>query len=479
MFYPLFKRIEHLFKFGEFSNMIKSDYILEHQLESGKLILFNTVLFRLVVLNRSEYNSWESNDLSGIPLEKSEFLRFHYFVFDDLSQKQAIQGRIKKVLVRKKNCLPFVVFMLTERCNLACVYCFQNRVIGERKLEFTKEGVDYFINALLELQSTHTKPDNYSISIFGGEPLLPHNTSILSYLYDKLDKHGFDTDIVTNATNLPHFDEFFSKFGHRTKSIITTIDGPARIHDQKRPYRNGQGSYQRIVENLKWLVKHYPGIKININVLLDLTNVNLIPELITSLLAEGLYNQPGVLLRFGRIQNRLNPADNSTDELPYTHYYPTLLNLQDICSEITDDMLIGSEMAFLGHLYRSWKSQTPLIPSLNGCKAVYPGRYCFYPDGKVYTCTDIAGISEYAIGSFIPQFEFNDNSNGWKHYSVVDLKKCRNCKYLVICNGGCLVTNLCVNNDVQYSYCLDYERSLTLFFDCLQQKGFFNERNYC
>jgi len=200
-------------------------------------------------------------------------------------------------------------------------------------------------------------------------------------------------------------------------------------------------------------------------VLLDLTNVNLIPELITSLLAEGLYNQPGVVLRFGRIQNRLNPADNSTDELPYTHYYPTLLNLQDICSEITDDMLIGSEMAFLGHLYRSWKSQTPLIPSLNGCKAVYPGHYCFYPDGKVYTCTDIAGISEYAIGSFIPQFEFSDNSNCWKHYSVVDWEKCRNCKYIVICNGGCLVTNLCVIHDVQNSYCLDFELILKEYLE--------------
>ena len=113
--------------------MIKSDFILEHQLESGNFILFLRVLFRLVVLNRSEYKSWESNDLSGIPLEKSEFLRFQCFVFDDLSQKQAIQSRIKKVLVRKKNCLPFVVFMLTERCNLACVYCFQNRVIEERR----------------------------------------------------------------------------------------------------------------------------------------------------------------------------------------------------------------------------------------------------------------------------------------------------------------------------------------------------------
>ncbi|MGI6198307.1 MAG: radical SAM protein, partial [Candidatus Cloacimonadaceae bacterium] len=433
----------------------------------------------LVILSGSEYNSWKSSNLGKIPLEKREFLRSYYFVFDDLPQKRAIQDRIKKVLVRKKNRMPYVVFVLTEKCNLACVYCFQSKVIEERKLEFNKEGVDSFINALLELQSTHSKPDNYTISVFGGEPLLPHNALLLSYLYDELDKHGFDTSIVTNATNLQHFDEFFNRYEHRVKSIVTTVDGPAQIHNQKRPYRNGQGSYQRIIENLRWLAKHYPSVKIYINMMLDRANVNLIPELITSLLSEGLYNLPGVSLRFGRVQNRLNPEDNGTDELPYTHYYPTLLNLQDVCPEIKDDMLDGSEMSFIGDLYRSWKNQTPLIPSLNGCIAVYPGRYCFYPDGNVYTCTDIAGISEYAIGSFIPKFEFNDNSDCWKHYSVVDLEKCRNCKYLVICNGGCLVTNLCVNNDVRNTYCPDYEKSLTLFFECLEQKGFFNERNYC
>ncbi|WP_427339878.1 SPASM domain-containing protein [Caloranaerobacter sp. DY30410] len=161
--------------------------------------------------------------------------------------------------------------------------------------------------------------------------------------------------------------------------------------------------------------------------------------------------------------------------LDISDYYPKLLRAKYNDNRIKDFMIDGSEVNILSKVYKYWKLGKPVAPNFRGCDAVYPGRYCFYPDGKIYPCTDIVGIDEYAIGVYKPRLSFNDINEKWKNFSINDIDKCNQCKYIGMCNGGCLVTNKCINGDITVVECIDIEKALEKFIIELYRERFLLE----
>lgn len=57
------------------------------------------------------------------------------------------------------------------------------------------------------------------------------------------------------------------------------------------------------------------------------------------------------------------------------------------------------------------------------------------PVGLIYPCLTAVGKREYAIGRYYPKMEFFENNV--KCRNIETIEKCRDCKYALLCGGGC------------------------------------------
>ena len=101
------------------------------------------------------------------------------------------------------------IIHLTEKCNLNCTYCYENKKNKEISFESIKDLIDYEIS----------RKQAYSIIVFyGGEPLLKKNMikDTIEYINTKKSKTNFYYGITTNGTLL---DEEFIKYMKNNKFI--------------------------------------------------------------------------------------------------------------------------------------------------------------------------------------------------------------------------------------------------------------------
>ena len=152
---------------------------------------------------------------------------------------------------------------VTDRCNLACTYCY------EADKEFTDIDVSH-IDKFLELLFTderYCKRKKIILDFIGGEPFtVPH---IMSYAIDKFFEIGRKLKhhwikcgnyIIFASTNGTLFDkpevkEFLQKYPFFIPGV--SLDGCKEAHDKNRKYLNGDGSYDKIMENFEWWKERY------------------------------------------------------------------------------------------------------------------------------------------------------------------------------------------------------------------------------
>lgn len=145
--------------------------------------------------------------------------------------------------------------LVTENCNLSCVYCYEHhKSVKQLTFSKAKEIIDY------ELKEREPKENTY-IDFFGGEPFL--NFELIKQIYDyvmsffKGNIHFFAS---TNGT-LIHGDiqDWLIK-NRKFVSVGLSLDGIKKAHDINR-----SGSFDDI--DLNFFLKNYPdqGIKMTIS----------------------------------------------------------------------------------------------------------------------------------------------------------------------------------------------------------------------
>ena len=142
-----------------------------------------------------------------------------------------------------------LILMTTEQCNFRCRYCYESFAKG-RMTDETKAGVKALV-----AERAGTLNDLH-ISWFGGEPLL--ELGIIEelskeYMTIAADNNiNYSADVVTNGYFLNR--ETFEKLlSWNVSQYMVTIDGVQAVHDARRHMIGGQGSFERIVDNLKTL----------------------------------------------------------------------------------------------------------------------------------------------------------------------------------------------------------------------------------
>ena len=171
--------------------------------------------------------------------------------------------------------------LTTLQCNFACGYCFQgdhddhNRHAHKMSLETAQAVVEH---AARQMDTIH--PERVSMTFFGGEPLL--NLPVVYYLAEHV--HAAATargirltlSLITNGLLLtPAVVDRLLPYGLTGAKV--TLDGDQAAHDLKRPLRGGQGTFDKIVANVRAVAGK---VKISIGGNFDAENAGSYPALL-------------------------------------------------------------------------------------------------------------------------------------------------------------------------------------------------------
>ncbi|MFI8420765.1 radical SAM protein [Streptomyces sp. NPDC085479] len=142
---------------------------------------------------------------------------------------------------------------LTNVCNLACTYCFAE---GGDYGRITEAMGEHSIGWIFDFIETHAAPSQrVRFEFFGGEPLA--NLGVIRKICARADEVAARTGtrfahrVSTNLTLLPPGTT--ALFRDHRFVVSVSIDGGRRVQDANRPAKNGKGSYDRIVRNLRRL----------------------------------------------------------------------------------------------------------------------------------------------------------------------------------------------------------------------------------
>jgi uncharacterized protein len=168
----------------------------------------------------------------------------------------------------------------TEQCNFRCVYCYEDFVSGRMK----RKTIDS-IKALLKKRASGL--EHLRIGWFGGEPLLAKDIimEISSYamsLAKEVPDLFFDSGMSTNGYLLtPNTAKHLVMQG--VKEFQITLDGPASYHDNVRSRRDGQGTFEKIWNNLLELKCSSLDFTINLRIHFSKDNIDIVTTLINDL----------------------------------------------------------------------------------------------------------------------------------------------------------------------------------------------------
>ncbi len=157
-----------------------------------------------------------------------------------------------------------ITFCLTEDCNLRCKYCYEVNKNNKRKMNFSvaQKTIDF----VLSERNLYNR-EGVIWEFIGGEPLLEVKLAdqISDYIKIRMRelnhpwKNKYIFHFSTNGIlyHTPEFQNYLSKNrGH--VSVGISIDGNKVKHDKQRIYKNGRGSYDDVVRNVKLWQEQFP-----------------------------------------------------------------------------------------------------------------------------------------------------------------------------------------------------------------------------
>jgi uncharacterized protein len=162
---------------------------------------------------------------------------------------------------------------VTQTCNLACGYCYaQGGSFGApaKRMEWPVAR-----DAVLRLLDQAAPGDTVNIAFLGGEPLINRALIVQTTGFATAEARqrgvGVGFSITTNGTLLlPEDRELFDQHGF---AVTVSLDGVGEAHDRQRPFRGGNGSYDRILARLTPLL-HKPG-RMRLSARVTVTPLNL------------------------------------------------------------------------------------------------------------------------------------------------------------------------------------------------------------
>lgn len=320
----------------------------------------------------------------------------------------------------------------TMSCNCKCTYCYENNIKYDRSIMSRKVCDDI----LHSIESVAKLNKNISIIWHGGEPLLAKD--VIWYISNNAQSIAkkynvkYSSFIISNLC-LVDDDIIENLLKYNILNIQCTIDGLPEVHNRKRVLKNGNPTFDLIINNI--LKLQSKGISVDLRLNIDKYNKNDITKLVDLLIDKRIHIEDNVYL--GHLKDYKNKSND----------YLNVKEYSDACISLYEHLI--KKIPNIN--FDSW------FPKFKGkfCQADSYGSLSIDYSGNIYKCWHDVGNPLYMLGN-VCDFDFSVCSKSLSYaLRPLDMDiKCQKCKILPLCLGGCQKYR--IYND----YCLEYVYNL-------------------
>lgn len=330
-------------------------------------------------------------------------------LLDDLSAK--VRRHLGKSGIRT------LLLIVTDRCNLDCVYCFEklSKFSKSRSMSLfkMKEAVDYFLSL--------NKKDG-GIYFYGGEPLTEWENvrQCIEYIRTQYRYRKVNIQITTNGTIHPRGIIQFCK--EHNVGIGISIDGPREVTNANRSSQSH--SLDVFQRSSKFLHDcREAGLKHAALCTISYESAKHLEKVVDFFITEGVVN---VVINF----SIKRAGESIQEDLPFW-----------------DDL--GSRMAVQGQkLIDHGIAEPRTIRYLSGiannrftiadCEAGYGGQIIVDPGGFIGPCQAFLNNPKFWV-PMNPAIDIPTHPL-WLNFSqrtTLNIASCKSCPFIRICSGGC------------------------------------------
>jgi uncharacterized protein len=347
-----------------------------------------------------------------------------------------------------------VTVLTTLQCNFACDYCFQgdhgdyNKFAHKMTLETSARVADW-----IEDQLDAIRPEHLAITFFGGEPLLN-----LPVMYDLAERCGraagargveLKLSIITNGLLLTReVVDRLLPFG--LMGVKITLDGDRVAHDRMRPLRGGQGTFDRIVDNVRKVADRVP---ITIGGNFDESSVDSYPALLDFLKEQDFAGAVAKvafkpIIRAphspkGTIPLTLVDADDARGAKPLGGTCMTSAGAGGLSggagSPCDSCHFVDEKMSFLREETKRRGFPTPDGVHMGPCQIHKRHAHTIGPDGSLYACPGFTGELTQSVGHIDGRHDEARHQAAARFEALAGWKQCGDCSFIPVCGGGCSV----------------------------------------
>lgn len=317
----------------------------------------------------------------------------------------------------------YVEIVFSNQCNLSCKYCY----VDQKPCLLTTEDLVEMYNFI----ETLPKMDTFAIRIFGGEPLIHKD---LVYEFIQLVNNKYPVIIFTNGILLD--EDFILKIKPYKVYLNFSLDGNKEAHNSSRIDKNGEGSYDRVVEK----------------VLLYCKLNGMEPKRLRLKQTITTHNFKYLKQSYMDVINKKIPFTISSSFNRDEYWSDEILNeLKDVLYE-TADYYINN---FDGSVYFDLFFQP--VFALQYCRKTFCSAgidtMAIGPDKNIYPCPHFFNYN-WTLGNCKYGLNFEKIDKFLSHIPTYDREKCKNCDTFKYnnCVGPC-IAGLEGNPDIFDSIC--------------------------
>jgi uncharacterized protein len=345
--------------------------------------------------------------------------------------------------------------LTTLQCNFACDYCIQgdhgdyNKHAAKMSLETAARVAEWAERRLDELGA-----ESYVLTFFGGEPLL--NLPVVYYLSERMwracESRGVRmlVNIITNGLLLtPEVVDRLAPFG--LNGVKITLDGDRDTHNQMRPLRGGQGTFDKIVNNIRQVAGK---CRIAIGGNFDMDTADSYPALLDFLKEQEFADQLSKVTFKPVIRERAQtspaPALRGSKFIPLTTVDHGTKALNGACMTSAGAAVastgacdschvLDDQMSFLREETKKRGFPTVDGVHMGPCEIHKKHAHTIGPDGALFACPGFAGDAKQSTG------HIDGRQDGWRLQAAARFdalaawKECNDCAFIPVCAGGCTV----------------------------------------
>lgn len=394
--------------------------IISRLIDSDKYFIVNLLSENADILDSKQYKDL----LNGKAIFDNEFIDKGYVV-DPLEESKRYKTKYLEFVDNRDGDEIQLFFVPGYACNFSCTYCYQNEY--QNNVLAPHENI---INSFFKYIDLHFAGRNKYVTIFGGEPLLngKNHHNFFRWFITEANKRNLDLAVVSNGYHLESYIDLLREASIR--EIQITLDGVGEKHDERRPLKNGQPTFKKIVKGIDLALAAQ--LPVNLRMVIDKNNIDELPSLAKFAIQKGWTKNDLFKSQLGR-NYELHHCQIDNDKLytrlgMYQDIYKLLLKFPEILEFHKPAFSISK------FLFEEGKLPDALFDSCPATKT----EWAFDYTGKIYSCTATVGKTGEELGTFFPDvFLDEEKLSEWEERDVLSIPGCSDCSVQLACGGGC------------------------------------------